>query len=113
MEGYSLQLILGMVLLLANPPVAWGGVALCAYLAKRTGKKIYYGFGTALYVVSWGMLALGAFLAGSEGVSLVKKVTRTYHLEVMAVDVILLIGVAFYVFKKRKKLPEVSGDGRA
>src|SRR5512138_2696744 len=73
MEQYSTRFIVGMVLLTTNQFVGWGGIALCAYLAKKTCKKVYALWGTIIYALSWGMLFLGAWLAGPEGLRIAKK----------------------------------------
>ncbi len=53
-------------LLLTNVPIGIGGAALCVLLHGLSGKITYLWTGTAIYVSSWLMLALGVGLAGKE-----------------------------------------------
>ncbi|MFH1368825.1 MAG: hypothetical protein ABII64_06845 [Elusimicrobiota bacterium] len=87
-----------MILLTTNQVVGWGGVAFCAYLAKKTGKKVFIAWGTAVYVLSWGMLLLGAYLAGKEGLELSKQLLAKYGWWVLAAA-LTAISVIIYVKK--------------
>ena len=92
-----------MVLLLTNQVVGWGGLIISAYLGKKTGKKAFYAAGTAVYAISWGMLALGAYLAGPEGIALVKGLFKKYMFGTISAAVIIVVGAAvFHILKRRK-----------
>lgn len=103
MFGYSWKFIIGMLLLLTNQPVGWGGVAVCAYAAKRSGKKCYYAYGTVIYILSWGMVGLGVVLAGPEGVVIAKQIIKRYWWQLLTGGAIIIAGVVFYVRGKKKK----------
>lgn len=88
----SPKFIIGMVLLFTNQIFGWGGIFLFSYLAKKTGKKFYYIIGGAVYAFSWGMLALGVYLAGPEGIRIVRKYIPDWlSIAVLIVVVILLV----------------------
>ena len=75
MAKRSLKFWLGVTLLVTNQPLGWGGMAICAALAYKTGeKKLYMTAGGIIYALSWVMLLLGGFLAGPEGILLVKQI---------------------------------------
>lgn len=93
-----------MVLLLTNQVVGWAGLIGGSYLGKKTGKKIFFAAGTGVYAISWGMLALGAYLAGPEGVGLVKKLFRAYMWQTIAGGAFIVSAlIVYYFFSKRKK----------
>jgi len=103
MSGYSWRFIVGMVLLLTNQIVGWGGAALFTYLGRKTGRKIYFAYGTAIYAFSWAMLAAGVFLVGPEGVKLARQLMKSYGLEALVALAAILAGVIVYVRFKKKK----------
>lgn len=103
MRTYSLNFIVGMILLLTNQVVGWAGIVGGAYMCKRTGKKIYYALGTGIYVLSWGMVGLGAWLAGPEGIALLKILLKKYFIPTAGTALALLAAGAFYYWKRRNK----------
>jgi hypothetical protein len=104
MHGYSWGFITGVILLLTNQIVGWGGVALCAYLGKRTARKAFFAYGTGLYACSWVMLIAGVVLAGPEGIMTLKKLLKSRSLEALLTLAVILAGVTLYAcFKKKKK----------
>jgi hypothetical protein len=106
MFGHSWKFIIGMTLLLTNQVVGWGGVALCAYAVKKTGKKCYYAYGTGIYALSWGMIVLGIVLAGPEGAALARQLLKTHGWQILIAVAIVILGVVFYVRnKKRNAVP--------
>ena len=60
------EIIIGIILILTNVPVGWGGALLCGYYGKKTGKKFFYVLSGSIYILSWGMLSLGVFLCGKQ-----------------------------------------------
>jgi len=70
---HSLKFWIGVVFLVINIPLGYGGIALAAYMVAKTGNKSYLALGGIIYGLSWGMFFLGAYLAGPEGVTLVKN----------------------------------------
>ncbi|MFH1238519.1 MAG: hypothetical protein V1653_00230 [bacterium] len=76
MPKHSLKFWIGVVFLIINIPLGYGGFALAFYLVAKTGNKSYLALGGIIYGLSWGLLFLGAYLAGPEGVTLVKNTWR-------------------------------------
>ena len=93
----------GIVLLIVNAPIGWSGVILFTYLAKKSGKKKYYAFATAIYAFSWGLLAAGAALAGPKGVALVKQYGKMYPIiYYIGVAGILAIPISIWLMHRNK-----------
>lgn len=93
-----------MVIFATSYLVGWAGIAGGAYLGRKTRKKKYYAYGTAVYAFSWVMLAGGAYLAGPEGVALVKKLFGAYLWQTLGITALILAAAgAYYLVKKRKK----------
>jgi hypothetical protein len=109
MEQYvfdlSLQSIIGIILLFTNQVVGWGGLIYFTYLGKKSKKKYFYALASGAYIASWGMLGLGAFLAGEEGIAFFRQVSREYTLETTFVSVLMLCtALLAYRWKKRIQL---------
>jgi hypothetical protein len=83
----SLKFRIGVFFLIVNIPLGYGGIALGAYLVAKTGNKGYLALSGIIYGLSWGLLFLGAYLAGPEGMALVKNTWKK-------------------IFKKKEKKPE-------
>ncbi|MEA1970386.1 MAG: hypothetical protein U9N37_02040 [Thermodesulfobacteriota bacterium] len=66
---FSLKFWIGIVLLTTNQPLGWGAMLACDAIAINKHNEFFFYLGIALYALSWGMLGLGALLAGPEGVS--------------------------------------------
>jgi hypothetical protein len=103
MLGYSWEFIIGMTLLLTNQFVGLGGLALCTYLRKRTGKKSYYAVGTSVYILSWIMLIIGVSLAGPQGIAYLKRFITVYHWQAV-VGALLILAVVIYVWEKNHNI---------
>ena len=73
MEKRKTRFIIGVVLLFTNQPLGWGGMLIFNSLAVKYHKAIYSYIGFGIYAISWAILFLGVYLAGSEGVAFVKK----------------------------------------
>jgi hypothetical protein len=104
-HGYSLKFLVGLALLVLNPLVGWAGIAVGAYLARRTARRYYYGLGTGMYMVSWGMALAGIALAGPEGIALAKKYEHVNVWYMLPVLFVLLVGVGLYVWKRTATIP--------
>ena len=67
---FSLRFWIGIILLTTNQPLGWGAMLVCNGNAIAINKhnEFFFYLGIALYALSWGMLGLGALLAGPEGV---------------------------------------------
>ena len=76
-----------------------------SYFAKKTKEKKYYMIGTVIYATSWGMVFAGVYLAGPEGVKLVKDIFKAYTYQTIGIlAVIATLASAYYFFGiKRKK----------
>ena len=55
---------LGVAFLLLNMPVGWGGAAICSMIAAHNKAPWLHIVSGVIYALSWGMLFLGAYLAG-------------------------------------------------
>ncbi len=73
MDTSSPRFLIGMILLFTNQIFGWGGIIFFSYLAKKTSKKYFYALGTIVYIISLGMLALGAYLVEPAGLKLLRK----------------------------------------
>jgi len=71
-DNISFRFLIGMILLIINVPVGLLGLGFGAFMAKRTGKKIYYPVGTGIYIASWVMLGAGVWMTGEQGLLIVK-----------------------------------------
>ena len=75
--GFSLKFWIGIILLMTNQPVGWGAMFIGNTISLNKQDSIYSFLGIGTYAFSWGMLGLGLFLAGPEGIkysrSLIKK----------------------------------------
>jgi len=65
---FSLKFWIGIILLTTNQPLGWGAMLACNAIAINKHNEFFFYLGIALYALSWGMLGLGALLAGPEGV---------------------------------------------
>jgi hypothetical protein len=74
LDERSFKFWIGIVLLVTNQPLGWGGMLIFNSLALRYHSAIYSYIGFGIYALSWGMLGLGFLLAGPEGYQLVKAV---------------------------------------
>ncbi|MBW2631090.1 MAG: hypothetical protein JRC90_04910 [Deltaproteobacteria bacterium] len=81
---FSLKFWIGIVLLTTNQPLGWGAMLACDAIAINKQDEFFFYLGIALYALSWGMLGLGALLAGPEGIRysrlLLKKAWRRFAL---------------------------------
>lgn len=62
----STRFMLGTLLFLANWPVGYGGLLVCASLAAARGNERWLYVGTACYGLSWLMLGVSMALLGRE-----------------------------------------------
>lgn len=75
MGKHSVIFWIGVGLLVVNTLVGWGGAAVCSFLALKTKRRRFYCLlGSIIYGISWLMLVVGGFMAGSEGYVLVKDI---------------------------------------
>jgi len=98
MEKFSTKFIIGIILLVTNQPIGWAGLIACAYIAKKTKKKIFYAAGTLIYVLSWGMVAAGLALCGPEGLKLVWGLYKR-HGKSLAILIAVMAVIALYAAK--------------
>ena len=68
--------VLGLALLILNPPLGWLGAAAGAWLAWRRQDPRYLVLSVILYGFSWLLLGLGVLLAGSRGFWLARDKKR-------------------------------------
>ena len=72
--------VLGLTLLIINPPLGWIGAAAGAWLAWRRQNPRYLILCVILYGFSWLLLGLGILLAGPYGLCLARKKKRQLRL---------------------------------
>lgn len=73
----SLRFKIGVFFLAVNVPFGIGGGLLATAVGVKMGKPaLGAGLGIGIYIVSWGMLGLGVWMAGPEGVELVKNLRK-------------------------------------
>jgi hypothetical protein len=81
---FSVKFWIGIVLLTTNQPLGWGAMLVCDFIAINKQNEFFFSLGIALYALSWGMLGLGALLAGPEGIRysrlLLKKLRERFSL---------------------------------
>ena len=74
---FSLKFWIGIILLITNQPLGWGGMLICNALTIKNHNALFSFLGIGVYALSWGMLGLGLLMAGPEGIkysrSLLKK----------------------------------------
>jgi len=102
-----MRFITGMVLLIINVPVGLIGLGFGAFMAKKTGKTIYYPIGTGIYILSWLMLGAGVWLAGEKGLALVKAFSVQHawikFVAPLVVSGIIIYAIIAYLRKRSKK----------
>ncbi len=64
----------GLILLILNFPVGYGGLAVTGAIAASTEKPFWLLVGLGCYILSWIMLGAGIFLAGTEGIKTTKNI---------------------------------------
>jgi len=67
MENRSKRFWIGIILLVTNQPLGWGGMIISNALALKSHNIFYTYLGFGIYALSWGMLGLGVLLAGPQG----------------------------------------------
>jgi hypothetical protein len=99
----TIETIIGVILIVTNVPVGWGGALLCGYYGKKTGKKFFYVLSGIIYVLSWGMLSLGVFLCGK---TYARHIIENYvevPVIIICIGIILVFVYRKKIFKKYKK----------
>jgi hypothetical protein len=69
----SIRLWIGIIIIATNYPLTWGAIALCVFLAAKTGNQKFLALSGIIYAISWGEFFLGIYLAGPEGVAIAKN----------------------------------------
>lgn len=67
MEKRNKRFWIGIILLVTNQPIGWGGMIISNTLALKYHNIFYTYIGFSIYALSWGMLGIGALLAGPQG----------------------------------------------
>lgn len=65
---FSLRFYVGILLLMTNQPLGWAALVICNTVALAKHSFFFSCLGFAFYALSWGMMGLGALLAGPEGI---------------------------------------------
>ena len=75
----SLRFKIGVFFLVVNMPFGYGGGFLAAAIGVKMGQpKFGVVLGVGIYILSWIMLGLGIWMAGPEGVQLVKDLRKKW-----------------------------------
>jgi hypothetical protein len=73
----SLRFKIGVFFLVVNMPFGYEGGALASAIGVKMGQPVLgVGLGVGIYILSWIMLGLGIWMAGPEGVQLVKNLRK-------------------------------------
>ncbi len=104
----SIEVIIGIILILINVPFGWGGALICGYYGQKTGKKFFYVLSVLVYALSWVMLSVGVFLCGKP---YAKYIIDNYVAKFIAPAVFFIVIAAIVVifiyrekiFKKKKQ----------
>jgi hypothetical protein len=104
----SIEVIIGIILILINVPFGWGGALICGYYGQKTGKKFFYVLSVLVYALSWVMLSVGVFLCGKP---YAKYIIDNYVAKFIAPAVFFIVIAAIAVifvyrekiFKKKKQ----------
>lgn len=67
---------IGIILMCTNQPLGWGAMLFLNGLAIHHKSSFLSFLGFAIYALSWGMLALGVWMAGPQGVAYAKSLYR-------------------------------------
>ncbi|MCL2335713.1 MAG: hypothetical protein FWC57_06585 [Endomicrobia bacterium] len=97
-------LLFGIILILINFPVGWIGLVWFAHLAKRSGRKIFYFVGLAIYVVSWILMLAGVLFCGK---AYADAVFHKYYVIIIAITLASIVSLIFmqrYFAKKNSKI---------
>ena len=74
--GLSLKFWIGIVLLLTNQPLGWGAMLIGNTISINKQDALFSYLGIGTYAFSWGMLGLGLFMAGPEGIKYSRSFIR-------------------------------------
>lgn len=104
----SIEVIIGIILILINVPFGWGGALICGYYGQKTGKKIFYVFSVLIYALSWVMLSVGVFLCGKPYAKYIidNYVTKFIAPIVFFIVIVVIVIIFVYrekIFKKKKQ----------
>ena len=104
----TLEVIIGIILILINVPFGWGGALFCGYYGQKTGKKFFYILSVIIYALSWLMLSVGVFLCGKTYADyIINNYVIKYIVPIVLVCLLLFIIIIFIyrkkIFNKYKK----------
>ena len=104
----SIEVIIGIILILINVPFGWGGALICGYYGQKTGKKFFYVLSVLVYALSWVMLSVGVFLCGKPYAKyIIDNYVAKFIAPAVFVIVIAAIALIFVyrekIFKKKKQ----------
>ena len=103
----SIEVIIGIILILINVPFGWGGALICGYYGQKTGKKFFYVLSAIVYAVSWVMLSAGVLLCGKQYAEyIIENYVEKYIVPIVVVCVVVSVILIFVyrkkIFKKQK-----------
>lgn len=97
----TIETIIGIILIVTNVPVGWGGVLLCGYYGQKTGKRFFYVLSGVIYALSWGMLSLGVYLCGKPYAKYIMETYVTKYICPIVFVSIVIIFVILVVYRKK------------
>lgn len=95
---------IGVILLVINIPLGWLGAIVCALLYVRFKKKAFILLGGGIYVLTWGMLFLGAYLAKDKGIVLAKETLRVVTndpLLMLAISLMVIVSILYVLLRMK------------
>ena len=97
----TLEVIIGIILILINVPFGWGGALICGYYGQKTGKKVFYLLSVIVYALSWVMLSLGVLLCGKKYAEyIIENYVAKYIVPIVIVCVIVAL-VLIFIYRKK------------
>lgn len=98
----TLEIIIGIILIILNVPFGWGGALICGYYGQKTGKKFFYVMSVIIYALSWVMLSVGVLLCGKP---YAKYIIDNYVVKYIYPIVFVSLGITIIlIFIYRKKI---------
>lgn len=98
---FTTEVIIGIILIAINVPVGWLGAALFGYYGQKTGKKIFYWLSALIYILSWGILALGVYLCGKDYAGYIIDNYVVKYIVPIVIAILVIVAVLLIVYRKK------------
>lgn len=97
----TLEVIIGIILILINVPFGWGGALICGYYGQKTGKKFFYALSILVYALSWVMLSAGVLLCEKPYAKyIIENYVAKYIVPIVVICVIVSV-ILIFVYRKK------------